>query len=225
LRLLIQWAVVSVLTAGLILALKGSGGSGKSKELVGATKNTSSQCALLNRASKALDDSVSDQTPEPQPKLTQPDTISELLRLKKADDAEQAKSVEKDSTRVASPAVHVPKTKGYTFANLYAAGCIVGAIMAVYLVLSNSTAYQFGVLMAAPTWPKRTTLLLEAALWTATGLSVAFTKRIALALVYTCAITGGIGVLMRGIVPLDLLLYTPTILMVFYLRKRRSMLE
>jgi hypothetical protein len=130
------------------------------------------------------------------------------------------------ATRTAPPAAQVvTERENYMFAYLYAVGCFIGTLAAIYFLFSGVTAQQYGYVIAAPTWPKQIVLLLQAILWAATGVCIMLKRKLALPLVYVGVVTSGLGVLMRGIVPLDLLLYLPTIAIVFYLRKRRSMLK
>jgi hypothetical protein len=197
------------------------------------------------RDTQRLRDFENEQKPEPasMAKPTQSDMISEPLWLKHDSEAAQmdAPMPKEAPLSVSSPEgivsgaaepvkttrkIPLPRSKGnYGFACVYAALCFIGTGIDLYLLLTSATAQEFGHTVAAPTLMNRVSLTFQAVLWLATGLCLLARSKWSIPLVYIGAVTGGLGVLLRGIFPLDLLIYIPCLAMVFYIRKRRSLLN
>ena len=67
-------------------------------------------------------------------------------------------------------------------------------------------------------------MVLMIALWLATGLCILRRRKSAIRLSYIGAAVAVIGILFRGIIPLDIILAIPTFAIIFYLRERSDML-
>ena len=143
--------------------------------------------------------------------------------------AEPVEQIQPPAVFESEPVAVEPSPPSYSFAQIYACLCFVGCFFAVYFGVvatvhiartgdwlnNTSTQRSSGLLVA---------VILMFALWLATGVSILRRKRRAIWLSYCGAVVAGIGILARGIIPLDIILAIPTFAIIPYLRKRSETL-
>jgi hypothetical protein len=118
----------------------------------------------------------------------------------------------------------------FLFATIYAGLCFFGCLIAGCLAVAAAVQiFQTG------DWPNNATtqrtngqlvaMLLMIALWSITGISILRRRRRAIILSYVGAGVAVVGILARGIVPLEIMLAIPTFAIIPYLRKRSGLLS
>jgi hypothetical protein len=120
--------------------------------------------------------------------------------------------------------------ESFLFAKIYAGLCFFGCFVAACLaVVAGFQIFQTGDWLNNRTTQRATgqlvAMLLMIALWSVTGISILRRRRRAILLSYVGAAVAVLGILARGIVPLDIILAIPTFLIIPYLRKRSAMLS
>jgi hypothetical protein len=121
-------------------------------------------------------------------------------------------------------------TETFLFAKIYAGLCFFGCFIAAsFAVLAGVQIFQTGDWLNNATARRSTgqlvAMLLMIALWSITGVSILRRQRRAIRLTYVGAGVAVLGILARGIVPLDIILAIPTFAIIPYLRKRSAMLS
>jgi uncharacterized membrane protein len=124
---------------------------------------------------------------------------------------------------VIQPAVPSESHETFLFATIYAWLCFFGCFVAICIIAI--TLFQFAKAEDQQrAVSKIIAMLLMIALWLTTGVSILRRKKSAIRLSYFGAAAAIIGILLRGIIPLDIILAIPTFAIVFYLRARSNML-
>jgi len=139
-------------------------------------------------------------------------------------------SLNSPSRAAPTPAASSLPPQSFLFAKIYACFCFLACIIAGYFAVMallrivevgdwmNNTATQWsaGLLVA---------MILMIALWSATGVAILRRKKFAITLSYIGAVVAVLGILARGIIPLEIVLAIPTFAIIGYLRKRSALLS
>jgi hypothetical protein len=124
---------------------------------------------------------------------------------------------------VIQTAVPSENPKTFLFATIYAWLCFFGCLIAVCIIAM--TLFQFAQTEDQQrAVSKIIAMVLMIVLWLTTGVSILRRKKSAVRLSYFGAAAAMIGILLRGFIPLDIILAIPTFAIVFYLRARSDML-
>jgi hypothetical protein len=144
-------------------------------------------------------------------------------------------TVASDSKPPLSPSERQPDSsplhpESFLFAKIYAGGCFFGCLIAAcFAVLAGLQIVQTGDWLHNATTQRTTgqlvAMILMVALWSITGISILRRRRRAITLSYVGAGVAVLGILARGIVPLDIILAIPSFAIIPYLRKRSAMLS
>lgn len=122
------------------------------------------------------------------------------------------------------------QAESFVFAKIYAGLCFFGCFIAVCLaVLAAVQIFKTGDWLNNRTTQRSSgqlaAMILLIALWSTTGVSILRRRRRAITLTYVGAGVAVLGILARGIIPLDIVLAIPTFAIIPYLRKRSAMLS
>jgi hypothetical protein len=115
------------------------------------------------------------------------------------------------------------RPNSFLFAIIYAWLCFIGCFSAVLIIAM--TLFQFAKTDWLQAVSKIIAMVLLIALWLPTGVSILRRMKSAIWLSYFGAAVVAIGILARGIAPLDVLLAIPTFAIVIYLKERSFMLK
>jgi hypothetical protein len=120
--------------------------------------------------------------------------------------------------------------KSFGFAKIYAILCFFGCLIAAYLaVLAAIQILQTGDWLNNPVTQRSSgrlvAMLILIVLWSITGSSILRRRRRAITLSEVGAVVALLGIVFRGIVPLEIVLAIPTFAIIPYLRRRSAMLS
>jgi magnesium-transporting ATPase (P-type) len=128
-----------------------------------------------------------------------------------------------------SPATSPPQPQSFLFGKIYVGICFFGCVIAGCLaVAAGLYIVQTGDWLNNATTQRNTSqllaMILMIVLWSSTGIAILRRKRRALILSYIGAVVAVIGIIVRGFIPLDIILAIPTFSIIPYLRHRSSLL-
>lgn len=120
--------------------------------------------------------------------------------------------------------------QSFVFGTIYAYLCFFGCLIAAYFgVVAALHIVQTGDWLNNRTTQRNTAqmvaMILMIALWSATGVAILRRKRSAIRLSYAGAVVAGLGILARGIIPIDIVLAIPTFAIIGYLHERSALLK
>ncbi len=114
---------------------------------------------------------------------------------------------------------------GYTFAKVYAAMCLIfSASIALGLVANVEVTLWPAGRTYYPGLVRTLSFGFMIGLYLATAIAILKRRPSAVVLVNTGAIVGALGILARGLVPIDFMLYIPTAIAVGYFHRRKNLL-
>ena len=114
---------------------------------------------------------------------------------------------------------------GYTFAKVYAAMCLIfSASIALGLVANVEVTLWPAGRTNYPGLVRTLSFGFMIGLYLATAIAILKRRPSAVVLVNTGAIVGALGILARGLVPIDFMLYIPTAIAVGYFHRRKNLL-
>jgi hypothetical protein len=128
-----------------------------------------------------------------------------------------------------SPVASPPQPQSFLFGKIYVGICFFGCFIAGCLaVAAGLCVVQTGDWLNNATTQRSTSqllaMILMIVLWSTTGIAILRRKKRAIILSYIGAVVAVLGILMRGIIPLDIILAIPTFAIIPYLRHRSSLL-
>lgn len=137
---------------------------------------------------------------------------------------------ETPSPQESIPPVLPSEQQSFRFAIFYAYLCFFGCLVAVFFgIAAGLQIIQSGDLINDPTTQRSASqligMIILIALWSSTGVAILRRKKSAITLSYVGAVVAVIGILARGLIPIDIILAIPTFLIIGYLRRRSSLLS
>ncbi len=116
----------------------------------------------------------------------------------------------------------------YRFAKAYAYLCFFGCSILLYRVITNPAetilTYFDGKLVLVPSLTRSVAFAFMFALYVATGIQILRKRKVAIRLCYIGAIACALAIVIHGFIPLEIVLYVPTLAIIPYLKKRISLL-
>jgi hypothetical protein len=118
----------------------------------------------------------------------------------------------------------------FWFGDIYACLCFFGSFIAGLLALgAASQIVQTGDWLHNATTERNSGFLVAMiflfTLWSATGIAILHRRKSAIKLAWIGAVAAGIGILVRGFVPIEVVLAIPTFIIIGYLRDRSALLR